>query len=94
MTASAAFDVDVVGAGHTALIGRVCRLDRRPIPVRARPAPSESFMDDPQDFTKRATTGSPHENPDPDDTSWVCGRLLGDALRVAESTRARGRRYG
>jgi hypothetical protein len=51
-------------------------------------------MDDPQDFKKRSTTGSPYENPDPDDTSWVCGRLLGDALGVAESTRARGRRYG
>jgi hypothetical protein len=86
MTASATFDVDVVGAGHPALIaaryraedsGSVCLRDRRPIPAKPHTAPFESFMDDPQDFKKRSTTGSPYENPDPDDTSWVCGRTRG-----------------
>ncbi|MCW2653657.1 MAG: hypothetical protein JWR32_4633 [Mycobacterium sp.] len=72
MNSSATFDVIFVGAGHNALIaarditedsGSVCQLDLRPIPVKARTAPSESFMDDPEDFTKRSRTGSAHENP-------------------------------
>jgi choline dehydrogenase-like flavoprotein len=103
MTASAAFDVIFVGAGHTALIaarylaedgGSVCQLDQRPIPVKARTAPSESFMDDPEDFKKRSRTGSPYENPNPHSTYWLCGCLRRDAPGVAESTRAAGRRHG
>jgi hypothetical protein len=103
MTASAAFDVIFVGAGHNALIaarylaedsGCVCLLDRCPTPAKPRTAPCESFMDDPQDFKKRSRTGSPYENPNSPNTYWLCGRLLRDALGVAESTRAQGRRYG
>jgi hypothetical protein len=103
MTASAAFDVIFVGAGHHALIaarhlakdsGWVCLLDRRPTPAKPGTAPSESFMDDPEDFKKRSNTGSPYENPNSHNTCWLCGRLLRDALGVAESTRAQGRRYG
>jgi phytoene dehydrogenase-like protein len=96
MTASAAFDVIFVGAGHNALMfarclardsGSVCLLDQRLIPAKPHTTPSESvldggdenygrpkltrphdpssesFMDDPQDFTKRSRIGSPCENP-------------------------------
>jgi choline dehydrogenase-like flavoprotein len=103
MNASSAFDVIFVGAGHNGLIaarylatdgGCVCQLDLRPIPVKPRTARSESFMDDPEDFKKRSRTGSPYENPNSHNTCWFCGRLLRDALGVAESTRAQGRRYG
>ena len=103
MTASSAFDVIFVGAGHNALIaarylaedsGCVCLLDRRPTPAKPRTAPCESFMDDPEDFKKRSRTGSPYENPNSHNTYWLCGRLLRDALGVAESIRAQGRRYG
>jgi hypothetical protein len=61
MTASAAFDVIFVGAGHNALIparyqaennGSVCLLDQRPIPAKPHTAPFESFMADPEDFKK------------------------------------------
>jgi hypothetical protein len=51
-------------------------------------------MDDPEDFKKRSRTGSPYENPNSPNTYWLCGRLLRDALGVAESIRAQGRRYG
>ena len=51
-------------------------------------------MDDPEDFKKRSRTGSPYENPNSHNTYWLCGRLLRDALGVAESTRAQGCRYG
>jgi hypothetical protein len=70
MTASATFDVIFVGAGDNALIaarylaedsGSVCPLDQRPLPVKPRTAPSESFMDDPEDFKKRSRTGSARE---------------------------------
>ena len=97
-SASSAFVVIFVGAGHNALIGArylaedsgcVCLLDRRPTPAKPRTAPSESFMDDPEDFKKRSRTGSPYENPNSHDTYW-----LRDELGVAESTRAQGRRYG
>jgi hypothetical protein len=63
MTASSAFVVIFVGAGHNALIGArylaedsgcVCLLDRRPTPARPRTAPSESFMDDPEDLVAQA----------------------------------------
>jgi choline dehydrogenase-like flavoprotein len=103
MTPSSAFDVIFVGAGHHVLIaarylteasGSVCLLDRRPIAVKPHTAPSESFMDDPQDFKKRSRTGSPYENPTSHNTYWLCGRLLRDALGVAESTRAQDRRDG
>jgi hypothetical protein len=61
--ASSAFDVMFVGAGHNALIaarylaedsGCVCLLDRCPTPATPRTAPSESFMDDPQDLVAQA----------------------------------------
>jgi hypothetical protein len=103
MTASSAFDVIFGGAGHNALIaarylaedsGCVCQLDQCPIAVKPRTAPSESFMDDSEDFKKRSRTGSPYENPNCHNTYWLCGCLLRDALGVAESTRAQGRRYG
>jgi hypothetical protein len=103
MTASAAFDVIFVAAGHNVLIparylaensGSVCLLDQRAIPVKPHTAPSESFMDDPEDFKKRSRTGSPYENPTSPNTYWLCRRLLRDALGVAESTRAQGRRDG
>ena len=102
MTASSAFVVIFAGAGHHALIGarylaedsgRVCSLDRCPTPAKPHTAPSESFMDDPEDFKKRSRTGSPYENPNSHNTYWLCGRLLRDAMGVAESTRAQGRRY-
>jgi choline dehydrogenase-like flavoprotein len=98
MTASAAFDVIFVGAGHNVLIaardlaeasGSVCQLDQRPIPAKPHTAPPESFMDDPEDFKKRSRTGSPYENPTSPNTYW-----LRDALGVAESTRAQRRRDG
>ena len=63
MTASSAFDVIFVGAGHNALIaarylaedsGCVCLLDRRPPPAKPRTAPCESFMDDPEDLVAQA----------------------------------------
>jgi choline dehydrogenase-like flavoprotein len=72
MTPSAAFDVIFVGAGHHGMIaaryltensGSVCLRDQRPIPATPHTAPSESFMDDPQDFKKRSRTGSRYENP-------------------------------
>jgi len=72
MTASAAFDVIFVGAGHNALMfarclardgGSVCLLDQRLIPAKPHTPPSESVLDDPQDFTKRSRIGSPCENP-------------------------------
>jgi choline dehydrogenase-like flavoprotein len=124
MTAFATFDAVFVGAGHNALIaarylaedsGSVCLLDQRPMPPNPRLARSETFMDDPEDFSKRSRTGSPYENPtfhptygQPKDKhltatraviastrpGWLCGRLLRDALDVAESTRAQDRRYG
>jgi hypothetical protein len=103
MTPSAAFDVIFVGAGHHVLIaarcltegsGSVCLLDQPPIPATPHTAPSESFMDDPQDFKKRSRTGSPYEDPTSPNTYGLCGRLLRDALGVAESTRAQGRRDG
>jgi choline dehydrogenase-like flavoprotein len=102
MTASSAFDVIFVGAGHNGLIAArhlaengcsACQLGQRPIPAKPHTAPSESFMDDPEDFKKRSRTGSPYENPTSANTYWLCG-LLRDALGVAESTRAQGRRYG
>jgi choline dehydrogenase-like flavoprotein len=92
-----------VGAGHHGMIaarylteasGSVCLLDQRPIAAKPHIAPSESFMDDPQDFKKRSRTASPYETPNPHDTYWLCGRLLRDVLGVAESTRAQGRRDG
>jgi hypothetical protein len=101
--ASSAFVVIFVGAGHNALIGArylaedcgcVCLLDRRPTPAKPHTAPCESFMDDPEDFKKRSRTGSPYENPNSHNTYWLCARLLRDALSVAASTRAQGRRYG
>jgi hypothetical protein len=103
MTASATFDVIFVGARHNALIaarylaedsGSVCQLDQRSMAVKPRTAPSGSYMDDPEDFKERSRTGSPYENPNSHNTCWLCGRLLRDALGVAESTRAQGRRYG
>jgi choline dehydrogenase-like flavoprotein len=103
MTPSSAFDVIFVGARHHVLIaarylteasGSVCLLDRRPMPATPHTAPSESFMDDPQDFKKRSRTGSRYENPNSHNMYWLCGRLLRDALGVAESTRAQGRRDG
>jgi choline dehydrogenase-like flavoprotein len=102
MTASVTFDVIFVGAGHNGLIAArylteasssVCLLNERPMPANSRTAPSESFVDDPEDFKKRSRTGSPYENPTSHHTYWLCGRLLRDALGVAESTRAQGR-YG
>ncbi len=103
MTAPSTFDVIFVGAGHHGLIaaryltessGSVCLLDRRPIPAKPHTAPSESFIDDPEDFKKRSRTGSPYENPTSHNMYWLCGRLLRDAPGVAESTRAQGRRDG
>jgi choline dehydrogenase-like flavoprotein len=103
MTESSAFDVIFVGARHHGLIaarhltensGSVCLLDQRPIAAKPHTAPSESFMDDPQDFKKRSRTGSPYENPTSPNTYWLCGRLLRDAPGVAESTRAQDRRDG
>jgi hypothetical protein len=103
MTPSSAFDVIFVGARHHVLIaarhlvtdsGSVSRLDQRPIAAKPRTAPSESFIDDPEDFKKRSRTGSPDENPTSPNTYWLCGRLLRDAPGVAESTRAQGRRDG
>jgi len=96
-SASSAFVVIFVGAGHNALIGArylaedsgcVCLFDQRATPARPRTAPSESFMDDPEDFKKRSRTGSPYENPNSHNTYWLCARLLRDAPGVAESTRA------
>ena len=103
MTASSAFVVIFGGAGHNALVGArylaedsgcVCLLDRCPTPAKPRTAPSESFMDDPEDVKKRSRAGSPYENPNCHNTCWLCGRLWRDALGVAESTRAQGRRDG
>jgi hypothetical protein len=103
MTPSSASVVIFVGAGPNALIGArylaedcgcVCLLDQRATPVKPHTAPSESFMDDPEDFKKRSRTGSPYENPNCHNTYWLCGRLLRDVLGVAESTRAQGRRDG
>ena len=100
MTASSTFDVIFVGAGHHVVIaaryltensGSVGLLDRRPIPAKPHTATSESFIDDPK---KRSRTGSPDENRTSPNTYWLCGRLLRDALGVAESTRAQGRRDG
>src|SRR5258705_13371127 len=94
LAASSTFDVIFVGAGHHGLIaarclteasGSVCLLDRRPIPATPDPAPSESFLDGPQDFKKRSRTGSPDENRTSPNTYWLCGRLLRDAPGVAES---------
>jgi hypothetical protein len=84
-SASSTFDVYFVGAGHNGLIGArylakdsgwVCLLDRRRTPAKPGIAPSESFLDDPEDFKKRSRTGSPYENPNPHNTYWLCGRLL------------------
>ena len=80
MTASSAFVVIFVGAGHNALIGArypaedcgcVCLLDQRATPAKPHTAPSESFMDDPEDFKKRSRTGSPYENPNSHNTYWA-----------------------
>ena len=99
MTPSAAFDVIFVGARHHGLIaarclteasGSVCLLDRRPIPATPHTAPSESFIDDPQDFKKRSRTGSRYEDRTSPNTYWLCGRLLRDALGVAESDSGTG----
>jgi hypothetical protein len=63
MTASSAFVVMFAGAGHNALIGVrhlaedsgcVCLLDQPATPAKPRTAPSESFMDDPQDLVAQA----------------------------------------
>jgi hypothetical protein len=114
MTASATFDVIFVGAEHNGLIaarylaedsGSMCLLGQRPIPVKPPAAPSESFMDDPEDFKKRRRTHPTYGQPKGEHLTatraviasttpdWLCGRLLRDALDVAESTRAQGRRY-
>ncbi len=99
MTAPSTFDVIFVGAGHHGLIaaryltessGSVCLLDRRPIPAKPHTAPSESFIDDPEDFKKRSRTGSPDENRTSPNTYWLCGRLLRDAPGVAESDSGTG----
>jgi hypothetical protein len=124
MTASSAFDVIFVSAGPNALIaarylaedgGSGCLLDERPLPAKPPTAPSESFMDDPEDFRRRSRTGSSYESPTSHPTygqgkgerltatravianttyDWLCGGLLGNALGIAESIRALGRRYG
>src|ERR1700737_5373085 len=114
MTASTTFDVIFVGAEHNGLIaarylaedsGSMCLLGQPPIQVNPPAAPSESFMDDPEDFKKRRRTHPTYGQPKGEHLTatraviasttpdWLCGRLLRDALDVAESNRARGRRY-
>jgi phytoene dehydrogenase-like protein len=70
MTASAAFDVIFVGAGHNALMfarclardsGSVCLLDQRPLPAKPRTTPSESFLDGGDENCGRPRLTRPHD---------------------------------